>query len=100
MSGLNTKVTAESVAALRNMRNELEDLSTQLKQEVNKLRDAFEENESGLGSHSAEIRALLEELGETADEADAPVKKLQKKLTRAASIRDNLISDSSYSRSR
>ena len=100
MSGLNTKVTAESVAALRNMRNELEDLSTQLKQEVNKLRDVFEENQNGLGSHSAEIRALLEELGVTADEADAPVKKLQKKLTRAATIRDTLISDSTYSRSR
>lgn len=100
MSGLNTKVTAESVAALRNMRNELEDLSTQLKQEVNKLRDAFEENQNGLGSHSNEIRALLEELGETADEADAPVKKLQKKLTRAATIRDSLISESTYGRSR
>ena len=100
MSGLNTKVTAESVAALRNMRNELEELSTQLKQEVNKLRDTFEENQQGLGSHSNEIRALLEALGETADEADAPVKKLQKKLTRAASIRDSLISESSYGRSR
>ena len=59
MSGLNTKVTAESVAALRNMKNELEDLSTQLKQEVSKLHDAFEENQKGLGSHSNEIRALL-----------------------------------------
>lgn len=100
MSGLNTKVTAESVAALRNMRNELEELSTQLKQEVNKLRDVFEENQNGLGSHSNEIRALLEELGVTADEAEAPVKKLQKKLTRAASIRSSLISDSTYGRSR
>lgn len=100
MSSLNTKVTPEGVAALRNMRNELEDLSTQLKQEVTKLRDAYEENRHGLGSHSDEIGNLLEALGETADEADAPVKKLQRKLTRAATIRDNLISESSYGRSR
>lgn len=100
MSGLNTKVTAEGVAALRKMRDDLEDLSNDLKQEVRKLRDAYEENRQGLGSHSDEIGNLLEELGETADEAEAPVKKLQKKLTRAASIRDNLISESSYGRSR
>lgn len=100
MSGLNTKVTAESVAALRNMRNELEELSAQLKQEVSKLQNAYEENRQGLGSHSDEIGALLEELGVTADEADGPVKKLQKKLTRAATIRDNLIAESAYGRSR
>lgn len=100
MSGLNTKVTPEGVAALRNMRNELEELSNQMKQEVSKLRNAYEENRNGLGSHSNEIGNLLEALGEAADEADAPVKKLQKKLTRAAAIRDNLISDSSYGRSR
>ena len=98
--GLHTTVTTESVAALRNMRNELEELSEELKKEVTKLHEAYDENKDGLGSHASKIGALLEQLGENADEAGVPVKKLQKRLVRAAMIRESLINDDSYGRSR
>ena len=99
-SAWNPTVTQESVRALRNMRDELEDLSRQLKAEVAMLQQVYEENKNGLGPHSDEIARLLQQLGATAGEAEVPVKKLQKKLVRAASIRENLMQDSAYSHSR
>lgn len=97
---LHTTLGTESIAALRNMRDELETLSEELKKEIGKLHDAYDENKDGLGSHASKIGALLEKLGEEVEEAGAPVKKLQKRLIRAAMIREYLIDNDSYGRSR
>lgn len=99
-SGLHTTITAESIAALRNMRNELEAVSEELKKEIARLHEAYDENKDGLGEHSSRIGELLEQLGENVEGAGVPVKKLQKKLTRAAMIREYLIDNDSYGRSR
>lgn len=100
MSGINVKVTDQAVASMRNMRNELEDISNQLKAEIRKLDDAFEENKAGLGSHTDDIRKLLDELMEAADEADGPVKLLRRRLMQSAVLREKSINDSPYGRSR
>lgn len=99
MSNLNTAVTPEAIAALKNMSSDIEELSTQLKQEVLHLKEAFEEHQEGLGHHSNQIRQLLEELGVNADEANVPVKKLTRRLTRAATLRNDLIQNAPYGRS-
>ena len=100
MSDLNIKVTTDGVAALKKLRSDLDELLKELSGEVDKLLAAYEENRGGLGCHSEKIQQLLEDRGASADEAAAPVKKLQKKLTRAAAIRDGLISSNGYGRSR
>jgi len=100
MSGINAKVTPEVVASMRNMRNHLEDLSNQMKAEISKLEDAYLENKDKLGPHSEEIGKLLEDLGAAADEADVPVKTLRRKLFKSAALRDNMISNNPYGRSR
>ncbi len=100
MSGINVKVTQQAVTSMRKMRDELEDISNQLKAEIRKLDDAFEENKAGLGSHTDDIRKLLDELMDAADEADGPVKALRKNLRKSALLREQSINDSPYGRSR
>ena len=100
MSGINVKVTQQAVASMRKMRDDLEDISNQLKAEIRKLDDAFEENKNGLGSHTDDIRKLLDELMEAADEADGPVKVLRNSLRKSALLREQSMNDSPYGRSR
>lgn len=100
MNGTHTKVNSEAVTSMRRMRDELESLSTQLKSEIGKLENAYLENKEYLGPHSDDILKLLEALGVAAEEADAPVKVLRKKLFASAVMRDNMISNNPYGRSK
>lgn len=97
MANFNIKVDDTAVAAFRKMRTEIDDLAEQMKAEVNRLKDTFEEHHEGLGSNSEKIRMLLEELGVTAEAASVPVKKLSRRLDRAANNREDIIGNNPYS---
>ena len=89
-------VTDEAVNALNNMATELNEKAAEILQEVLTLIECFEDNKDGLGAHSEDILNLLKELRETTDEANEPVKKLVKKLVKAAAIRKAHIDTSVY----
>ena len=93
-------VTEEAVSALESMGAELDELTEAIRMINGSLRSAFEENEAGLGAHSADILTLIEDVEATTEEANGPVKKLVLKLRRAAMIRRKHIEERRYGRSR
>jgi len=94
----NISVTAQAIAALKKMREDLEYLNVALTDEVNRLTDAFEQNRQGLGPHEASIRQLLEQLGVETQTAQIPVKKLVLRLDAAAMIRQHQLDNNTYSK--
>lgn len=89
-------VNEQAIAALENMSSQLTEVSDRIKQETQKLRTSFEDNEDGLGPHTSSILALIEEVEQTDEEASAPVKKLVLKLTRAAQLRRDQLENDRY----
>ena len=89
-------VTEEAVAAMQNMTSQLQALSEQIKAETQQLKTSYEENQDGLGYHSAKIQTLIEEVEETEEAASRPVLKLVLKLTKAAIIRKAHMETDSY----
>ena len=100
MDHLNIEVSPRGIAALRGLNADLETLTGQLYQEADLLLETYTENRDGLGCHANEIRQLLKELYEDVEDAAVLIKKLQKKLTRAVAIRENLVYESHYRHSR
>ena len=94
------EVTPEAVAALEGTAARLEELSGAIHAETGKLRSVYEENESGLGYHSADIGQLLEYLESIEQEAKGPVLKLVLKLTRASAVRRAHIDNNPYGHGR
>lgn len=92
-----TAVTSEAIAALINMGKELEGLTEGIHQETERLKNAFAENEDGLGAHSSSIQALIDDIEETERAAERPVKILVLKLNKAAIIRQGIIEKDNYS---
>ena len=80
-------VDEQAIAAMNNMSAQLQELAQKIHQETALLKSTFEANQSGLGAHTADIQALLDEVEETEEDASKPVKKLVLKLQRAALIR-------------
>lgn len=93
----NIGVNAQAIAALKAMRNELSDQTTQLKQEIATLKEAYETNQQGLGPHAESIRMLLEELGVHCEESGKPVRNLMGKLQVAAMLRQRVLDEDQYS---
>lgn len=93
------QVTEEAVAEMNNMAAQLEELATRIHQETERMKSAFEENWDGLGAHSADIQALIDEVEDTEQGASIPVKKLALKLQRAALIRQKHIDTKRYGHS-
>lgn len=93
-------VDEQAIAQMESMAAKMLELSEKIHQETALLKSTFEENVSGLGPHTASIRALLDEVGETEEEASVPVKKLVLKLTRAALIRRKIIEENRYTASK
>lgn len=89
-------VNENAIAALENLSSQLTEVSDRIKQETQKLRTTFEDNEEGLGYHTSSILALIEEVEQTDNEASVPVKKLVLKLTKAAVIRRGHIENDRY----
>lgn len=92
----NLAVNESAVTALKQMREELETQTQELKTEINTLKEAFETNRQGLGPHDASIRLLLDALGDTSEEAGKPVKKLVLKLDAAAALRSQIMQNNRY----
>ena len=91
-------VTEEAIAKLEAMASSMEETSQKIHQETAKLESVFQENESGLGAHSAEIQALIEEVKRTEEDATVPVTKLVLRLRKAAMIRREHLNNSRYHR--
>ena len=94
------EVTPEAVSAMESTAARLEELSAAIHAETGKLRSVYEENESGLGYHSADIGQLLEELESIEQDASGPVLKRVLKLTRAAAVRKAHIDNNPYGHGR
>lgn len=90
------KVTPEAVAALKNTSSQLQEQAETIRQETEAMKSVFDENQEGLGYHSASIQAVIEAVEQTEKEADAPMKKLSIKLLRAAVIRQAHIDNDRY----
>ena len=96
MSNSGWSVTKDAVVAMKNLSTELNDKLKEISQEVSNLKSVYEENQNGLGPHSASIKNLLDDLNDTTEDASEPVKKLVKKLIIAASIRLGIINTNGY----
>lgn len=90
------QVTEEAVAAMNNMSAQLQEKTEIIHQETEKVKSSFDENQDGLGAHSAEIRTLIDEVECVEKEASVPVKKLALRLQRAALIRQKHIDSNHY----
>ena len=77
-------VSDEAIEKLEATASGLEENSQKIHQETAKLEAVFQENESGLGKHSASIQALIEEVKQTEEDASQPVLKLVLKMDKAA----------------
>ena len=89
-------VTPEAVSKMKATASGLTETSVKIHQETVKLESVFQDNESGLGAHSSEIQALIEEVKTTEENASKPVKKLAAKMESAAKIRQEHIDSSNY----
>ena len=94
------QVTPEAVAGMINMSAQLQELETKIRQETEKLKNTFEENQDGLGYHSSAIQALIDEIESAEQDASVPVKKLALKLQRAAVVRQGHIESQRYTQSK
>ena len=90
-------VSEESVEKLKQLAQLLKELAEELAGTVSTLRDDFAENEKGLGAHSEDIIALIEDMEKLAGESSAVVNKLSFKLLKAAAVRQSHIDNSVYS---
>lgn len=94
------QVTEQTIATLRNMSTHLQELAAKINQETQQLKAAYDDNKDGLGAHSADILALLEEVESTEAEGSKPVLKLVLKLQKAALIRQKHIETQRYTQSK
>lgn len=94
------EVTEQAIAAMNNMSAQLQELAAKINQETQQLKASYDENKDGLGAHSADIQALLDEVETAEEDASIPVKKLVLKLTKAALIRQKHIETKRYTQSK
>lgn len=97
-SGVN--VSEQAIMQLNNMAAQLQQISDDIHKEVAQLRQVFEENEEGLGSHSGDILSLIEDVESAEDDASKPVLKLVLKLQRVALIRMKHLTTNEYTNSK
>lgn len=100
MAGFEMGVNEQHIAALNNMATQLQELADKINQETALLKAAYEENQGGLGSHSADIRNLIDDVETTEEDASKPVLKLVLKLQRSALIRQKHIDTNNYTYSK
>ena len=80
-------VTEEAVQMMTEMSDRLYETIQTIMSESQQLADSFEENEDGLGYHSAAIACLLDEIAETEAAAEAMGFRLVIKVRKAAAVR-------------
>lgn len=90
------QVTEQAVAAMNNISKQLQNIAAKIHSETEKIKSAFEENHDGMGAHSANIQALIEDVEGTEQDAAIPVQKLVLKLQRAALVRKKHIENNRY----
>ena len=90
------QVTEQAIAAMNNMSAQLQELAATIQQESEKMKAAFEDNQDGLGAHSADISALIQSVELTQQIGSRPLAKLQLKLSRAALIRQKHLEENRY----
>ena len=94
---MSLNVSHESVTALKTMSTRLKELQEDLKSGASTLDTVFQENEKGLGQHSASISELIQELKDATNDASGPVKKLIRRLLLSADVRQKHIDNDHYS---
>lgn len=90
------QVTEQAVADMNNISKQLQNIAAKIHSETEKIKSAFEENHDGMGAHSANIQALIEDVEGTEQDAAIPVQKLVLKLQRAALVRKKHIENNRY----
>lgn len=90
------QVTEQAIAAMKNMSLELQELTSKIHQESEKMKSVFESSQDGLGAHSVGISELLQGIELAEQDGSRPLAKLQLKLNRAALIRQKHIEENKY----
>lgn len=81
-------ISDESIAYIRSLSDKLDKTADELKASAAALLTFFDQNEKGMGRHSAELRRLIEELCALSD-SEKYVRNLSKKLRMSAAIRES-----------
>ena len=89
-------ITEEAISVIESTAERLGEITEAIHSETAKLRDAFEENQNGLGAHTDSIQSLLEEMESEEESGAKLVKKLVRKLTRAVQIRREILENDRY----
>lgn len=89
-------VTEESVEIMNSTAAGIEENMEAIKQAIETLKSSYEENADGLGPHSQDIQALIEELEAITNQGDVPAKKLILKLVRLSAGYQKMIDENPY----
>lgn len=88
-------VSEEALSALEKLIKQIEELQNNVVKDAKSLQAVFDENSSGLGSHSDKIKQLLEMLAVYAED-NGPVKTLTTRLRQTLMIRRHHVAHSVY----
>lgn len=89
-------VTEDSVDELKQLSGALGEVTNNLKNSISTLKDAFEDNASGLGAHSDDIAVLIENMNNLVFDTETIVNKLSFKILKAAAVRQAHIDNNPY----
>lgn len=92
-------VSQESIETMKKLSFAMTDTVQKLEKDLRELSDRFEENEKGLGAHSADILSLITDMEGLTKEAGTAVNKLSFKLLKSAAVRQGHIDKTPYKKS-
>lgn len=89
-------VTEDSVDKLKQLSGALGEVTNNLKNSISTLKDSFSDNVSGLGAHSDDIAALIENMNNLIFDTEVIVNKMSFKILKAAAVRQAHIDNNPY----
>lgn len=96
MANLEWGVSVDAIEALKQHAGALENLIGKFDNDINEIERAYSENAGGLGAHSEDIEALIEELKDILKDCHPQLQKLSLKMAKSAMIRQAHIDASVY----
>lgn len=96
MNNAEWAVTEDSVDELKQLSSILDGVTNDLKKSIFTLKDIFEDNADGLGTHSDAIAALIGDMDNLVFDTETLVNKLSFKILKAAAVRQAHIDNNPY----
>ena len=96
MSDYQLSVSAAAVAQLKLLESSLQENGRQVGELAAQLEEVFHGNEKGLGPHAEDIRKLLEEMRDLAQEAQYENNRLALKVHTSAMLRQSFLEENPY----